>query len=184
MKFERDNFHVVTGGSGSGKSSIIAALKARGFACVEEAGRQLVQQQVRIGGDATPWQDRLKFRELSLSLSIHGYEQVAERDRPVFFDRGIPETVGYARFLGVPVPAHHRAAVALYRYASTVFVAPPWREIYENDAERKQTSADAVADYRVNVDAYAEAGYRLVEVPRAPVAERVAFILERVEATR
>ena len=119
-----------------------------------------------------------------LSRSIHIFGQVPERHRPVFFDRGIPDVVGYARYLDVPAPAHHRAAVALYRYASTVFVTPPWREIYENDAERKQTWADAVADYRVNAEAYAEAGYRLVEVPRAPVAERVEFILERVEAAR
>ncbi len=139
---------------------------------------------MHIGGDATPWQDPIKFREALLSRSIHIFEQVPERHRPVFFDRGIPDVVGYARFLDVPVPAHHRAAVALYRYASTVFVTPPWREIYENDAERKQTWADAVADYRVNAEAYAEAGYRLVEVPRAPVAERVEFILERVEAAR
>ena len=146
--------------------------------------RQLVQEQTRIGGNATPWRDPIKFRELLLSRSIYIFEQVSERNRPVFFDRGIPEVVGYARFLRVPVPAHHRAAVALYRYASTVFVTPPWREIYENDKERRQTWADAVADCRVNVEAYAEAGYRLIDVPKAPVAERVAFILERVGSTR
>lgn len=180
MTTERSNFHVLTGGSGSGKSSIVAELKRQGHVCAEEAGRGIVRQQVAIGGDGTPWQDRIKFRELLLSRSIDIFEGIVETDRPVFFDRGIPETIGYCRFLGVPVPPHLRAAAALYRYAPTVYVTPPWREIYETDAERRQSWDDAVADYRVNVDAYAECGYRLVEVPRAPVTDRAALVLRHV----
>lgn len=183
MTQSRRNFYVLTGGSGSGKSTIIAALRARGFACAAEAGRQIVQEQLRRGGDGTPWQDRLKFRELLLARSIEIFEQVIERHRPVFFDRGIPEIIGYARFLEVPVPAHHAAAARSYRYAATVFVTPPWREIYENDAARRQPWADAVADYRVNVEAYTALGYRLVEVPKATGAERVDTILKHVTAT-
>ena len=171
---------MLTGGSGSGKSTIIAALKARGFLCVEEVGRQVVKEQLRSGGDATPWQDRGRFRELLFARSVAAFEQVAETARPVFFDRGIVESVAYAGVLGVPVPPHHRAAVERYRYAADVFVTPPWREIYANDTERRQSWDDAVADYEANCGAYREAGYRLVEVPRAPVAERVDFVLRHV----
>ena len=91
MIYERDNFYVLTGCSGAGKSSIIQALKARGILCVDEAGRQIVQEQVRIGGDGTPWQDRIKFRDLLLSRYMYLFEQVTERTQSVFFDRGIPE---------------------------------------------------------------------------------------------
>lgn len=60
----------MTGGPGSGKSSMLEALKGRGFNTVEEGGRQIIQEQVRIGGDALHWKDQIKFRELMLSRSI------------------------------------------------------------------------------------------------------------------
>src|SRR5437879_3325830 len=112
---QRDNFYVVTGCSGGGKSAIIEALKGRGFPCASEAGRTIVREQVRIGADATPWQNPLKFRELLLSRYIYLFEQIAERRSPVFFDRGIPEGIAVSRMLNVRVPEHHRAAASIYR---------------------------------------------------------------------
>lgn len=182
MVHQRDNFYVVTGCSGAGKSAIIEALKARGFLCVDEAGRKIVQEQVRIAGNGTPWENRIKFRELLFSCYICLFEQVTERTLPVFFDRGIPEVLAFSRLLDVPVPEHHRAAVRLYRYARKVFVTPPWPEIFKTDEERRHSYEDALAEYRLAPDAYRESGYQLIEVPKAPVPERVEFILQQVRA--
>ena len=60
----------------------------------------------------------------------------------------------------------------------TVFIAPPWREIYCIDAERKQTFEDGVHGYRLLAEAYPDHGYELVELPRVSVAERVEFVLD------
>ncbi len=182
MIYERDNFYILTGCSGAGKSSIIEALKARGIPCVDEAGRQIVREQVRIGGDGTPWQDRIKFRELLLSRYMYLFEQVTERTMPVFFDRGIPELIMFSWMLNIPFPEHHRAAARIYRYARKVFVTPPWPEIFKTDEERRHTYEDALAEYRLTPEAYREVGYQLIEVPKAPVSERVDFILQQVRA--
>ncbi|HEY9579494.1 hypothetical protein [Sphingopyxis granuli] len=40
---------------------------------------------------------------------------------------------------GLPVPQHVRSAAALFRYNRRVFIAPPWRAIFGQDTERKQT---------------------------------------------
>lgn len=180
MLLECDNFYVVTGCSGGGKSSIIDALRARGFPCVDEAGRTIVKEQLRIGGDGTPWQDRLKFRDLLLSRYLQLFQQVSERSLPVFFDRGIPEGIAASRMMKVPIPEHHRAAAANYRYARKVFVAPPWPEIFTLDAERRHSFEDGLAEYPFTLEAYRECGYELVEIPKAPLAERVEFILHQV----
>jgi predicted ATPase len=182
MTYERDNFYIVTGCSGGGKSSIIDALKARGFLGVDEAGRTIVQEQLRIGGDATPWQDRIKFRELLLSRYMYLFAQVTERTLPVFFDRGIPELITFSWMLNVPVPEHHRAAAGIYRYARKVFITPPWPEIFKTDEERRHSYEDALAEYRIAPQAYRESGYELIEVPKAPVSQRVDFILQQVRA--
>jgi predicted ATPase len=157
-------------------------LKARGFSCVDEAGRSIVQEQLRIGGDATPWQDQMKFRDLLVARYIELFEQVSEASSPVFFDRAIPEAISFSRILKVPIPAHHLAATNDYRYARKVFIAPPWREIYTTDTERRHSFEDGLAQYPFTLEAYRECGYELVEIPKLPIPQRVAFILSHVGA--
>jgi predicted ATPase len=68
------------------------------------------------------------------------------------------------------------------RYADTVFMAPPWREIFHEDAERRHGFAEAEAEYRALVDAYRALGYTLVELPRSDVETRVRFVTQRLPA--
>src|SRR3546814_1518314 len=55
---DRPDFHVITGGPGSGKSTLIEALAVEGFDHMPEAGRAIIRDQVAIGGAALPWADR------------------------------------------------------------------------------------------------------------------------------
>lgn len=180
MIFERDNFYVLTGCSGGGKSTILEALRARGFLCIDEVGRTIVKEQLRIGGDGTPWQDPRRFCELALSRAMYVYDQVGERRRPVFFDRSVVEGVAAALFFGLPAANHYRNAARIYRYAAKVFVMPPWKEIFTNDVERRHSFEEALEDYSRNLEGYRDCGYELVEVPKASVEERIEFILRIV----
>jgi predicted ATPase len=182
MPTKRPNYFVITGGPGAGKTTIIEALRARGYASAEEAGRAIVRQQRAIGGVALHTANRVLFRELMLAHMIERYEYVGGAAAPVFFDRGIPGLIGYCRLIGVPVPEHIRNAARIYRYNDLVLVTPPWQEIYTQDEERHQDFAEAIATYEVVVAGYLEAGYQLVEIPKASVAERVEFVLDRAEA--
>lgn len=178
----RPDFFIISGGPGAGKTTLIDALAGRGFATVEEAGRDILRQQAAIGGNAVHGGDAMTYCELMLMRGIADYEQAAEGDEPVFFDRGIAELSGYCQLIGAPVPAHVRRAGEIYRYNTTVFVAPPWREIYRQDALRGQEWSEAVRTFELVRDAYEEAGYRTVEIPRDTVARRVAFVLAQVAA--
>lgn len=53
--------------------------------------------------------------ELVLARSVAAFIAVEERATPVFFDRGIPECLGWARVPGVGVQAHHRRAAERLR---------------------------------------------------------------------
>jgi predicted ATPase len=176
----RLNFYIITGGPGSGKTSIIEELRKRGVLCVDEVARSILKEQNAIGGDATHLGDRRKYCELMLSRSMFTYNRVQETRAPVFFDRGIPELAGYRRFTEADVPAHFHKAIEVFRYNPVVFVAPPWEDIYRNDEERIQDYREAVETYEAIMATYPQFGYRLVEIPRLPVSERAQFLIDYV----
>ena len=193
MMVERSNFYVVAGGPGSGKTALIEALHARGQLCVAECIRKIIRQQVMIDGYGLHWKDQTFFQELILSWSIEAFESVSERVRPVFFDRGIPELLGDAieedpikrksrRSDRPAAPRHIQRAAELFRYNSNVFIAPPWKEIYCTDTERKGDFDHAIEAYRETVDVYLKCGYSLIELPCVPPEIRASFVMEQVSA--
>jgi predicted ATPase len=173
---DTDRFFVITGGPGSGKSTLVKALAAHGFSHMPEAGRAIIQDQVAVGGNALPWSDRLAFAELMLSWDMRSYRAAQELAGPVVFDRGVPDVVGYLRLTGLPVPPHVERAARSFLYHRRVFIAPPWPTIFTQDAERKQTIEEAEATYRAMVEVYSDLGYELVPLPLVPVPERVRFV--------
>lgn len=176
-----NRFYIVTGGPGAGKTSLIEALRARRFACSVEAGRGIIQDQVRIDGHALPWRDPLLFAELMLSWEMRSYHAAEGSTGPVFFDRGIPDVMGYLRLAGSLVPDHVQNAAVDFRYNSMVFITPPWREIFRQDKERKQDFDEAVRTYDALAATYAELNYQVIEIPRSSVDERVRFVLNQIE---
>ena len=181
MTHQRPNFFIISGGPGSGKSAVIDRLDARGFTTVGEAGRAILREQAGTGGNATHTGDAVAFGTLMLERGIADYKRMRQADEPVFFDRGIAELTGYWRLIGQPVPASVSAAAQEYRSNPLVFLAPPWREIYRQDAERRQDWDEAVRTFELVREAYLEAGYRAVELPLDTVARRVGFILRAVD---
>jgi predicted ATPase len=63
----KNNYVIISGCSGGGKSTILSELVNRGYSVVLEPGRQIVKEQTAIGGDALPWINLNKFLELDLS---------------------------------------------------------------------------------------------------------------------
>jgi predicted ATPase len=177
---KRDRFVVLSGCSGGGKSSLLAELGRRGFAIYEEPGRQVVKEQLLIGGDALPWDNIDLFLELTISRSIHHLVEAARSDAFAFFDRGIIDQVNGYRMRGREVPKHLLGAVEHFRYRETVFMVPPWREIFANDAERRHSFEESVAMYDALVETYEHFGYRPVVIPKMDVAARADFVLAQL----
>lgn len=173
---------VLTGGPGSGKTTLLEALAAAGHATSPEAGRAIIRRQQAIDGEALPWKDRTLFAELMLDRELEAHARAESADGPVFFDRGVPDVVGYLSLCGLPVPAHMERAAQDIRYERRVFIAPVWPEIFGQDAERKQDLDEARRTFDAMAETYPRFGYELIELPRAPVAERLDFVLTTLTA--
>jgi predicted ATPase len=182
MGEDANRFFVLTGGPGSGKSTLVDALQNAGYARSLEAGRGVIQDQTAIGGRGLPWCDPILFAELMLTWEIRSYRIAQLSPGPVFFDRGVPDVAGYLRTVRLPVPAHLQKASEIFRYNRCVFVAPPWKEIFHQDVERKQDFGEGVRTYEAMTSVYSGLNYDLVEIPCVSVAERVRFVLDTVSA--
>lgn len=175
-----NNFYILSGGPGSGKTSLINALAKQGIPCMPEAGRAIIQDQIAIGGSALPWGDKTAFAELMLCWEMRSYREAQQFQGPVLFDRGIPDVMGYLLLSQLPVPAHIEKAAHLFKYHHRVFIAPPWPEIYTTDEERKQSEAEAIATYNVLVNVYSKLGYHISLLPLTTVDERAQFVLKNI----
>jgi predicted ATPase len=175
-----DNFIIISGGPGGGKTTLIDALAALGHGRTVEAGRFIIREQAEIGGAGMHSGDQALFAELMLMHEIRNYREAQGAPGLVFFDRGVPELVGYLPMVGRPVPEHFRRAAEVYTYNRRVFLTAPWREIYANDVERKQDWGEALRSYEHCAAIYDELGYETVDLPKASVAERVRFVLQNL----
>lgn len=175
---DNHRFHVITGASGAGKSTLLAALDDLGYATIPEAALAVMREQLKCNGRILPSVDRTAFMQAVFARSILDYKSAQSLKAPVFFDRGILE---WLRFLGANEKTC-RIEAAQCRYASTVFLAEPWPEIYVCDHYRHASFERAAESYESTVAPYIEAGYGTCVIPKVSVQERVEFILAQVEA--
>jgi predicted ATPase len=179
MPLVNSNLIVITGGPGAGKTTVLSELSNQGFACAPEVARKIIQEQVECDGTALPWKDRELYTRVMLQRSIDSFHAHLPATRPTFCDRGIPDTLGYARLIEMD-DAFIRTACVEYRYAPLVFAAPPWAEIYATDTERKQGFAEAERTFKTVTAVYRECGYRIIELPFVTPSERAAFMIRHL----
>jgi predicted ATPase len=173
--------YIITGGPGAGKTSLLAGLRQLQYPCYAEASRQLIIEEKEQGSGCLPWLDLPCFARKALRRMAATFEE-ADGTGPIFFDRGIPDIIAYLTAAGLPVEDVYLAALAKYRYASTVFLLPPWPEIYVGDNERWQTFAEAAFLGEHIRKVYQQAGYYIVVLPLCSVQERITFIQNTLSA--
>lgn len=166
---------VITGMSGTGKTALLNELRTLGYPCFEEPARKILEARLPEEGDG--WAQ--SFIALMLQHSLADFNK-ADAAQITFFDRGLPDTVAYAIRFGV-APNNCRAAAEKYRYEATVFVAPPWPEIFKHDPHRRASFDDYLKFHNLLVQTYEDLGYSLIELPRLPVHDRAAYICRSIE---
>ena len=181
MCLKNPNLYVLSGGPGAGKTTVLLELARFGFHHAPEVARQIIQEQIRSGGTALPWANRQAYTCLMLQRSIESFKEHTPASKPLFTDRGIPDTLCYARLIGLGETGDIERACRQYRYAALVFLAPPWKEIYQTDSERKQDFREADRTYQAMAEVYRECGYETIELPKLTPAKRAKFILDQLQ---
>jgi len=169
-----DGLYVFAGGPGTGKTTLLTALESRGYVCLPDNARAVIQQRLAAG--LSPRPDPGTFARTILEADVAAYRAGARAERPVFFDRGIIDAVGGLYLAGRLSDAEVDEYLVDYPYDRSVFLFPPWEEIYVNDEERDQSFSEAVDVYERSGDWYRRCGYQTIEVPREDLSTRLRFI--------
>ncbi len=131
-----------------------------------------------------PGQIPAKFAERAARLALADLAAAAQADGVTLFDRGVIDAVCAFERMGVALPEAIAGAFARCRYARTVFLAPPWPELFRTDIERRHGFEAATAEYAHLARRLPELGYRPVLLPRAPVEARADFVAARLAEIR
>ena len=173
-----DNFIVISGCSGGGKSTLLAELERRGYVVVQEPGRRIIAEELEGGGRALPWVDMASFAQKAIDMAPADREAAKDAKDWVFFDRSLVDAAAALE--------HARDEPALdrlcqhHRYNPGVFFVPPWAELYETDDARRHSRAEAVAEYDRLLAAYSSQQYRIHILPKISVAQRADMVIERL----
>jgi predicted ATPase len=170
------NHVVITGGGGSGKSSLIEYFIAQGFCAVREAAREQIRLSLEQNSNALPWDDIIAFSINVQKQMITDYALFPEATF-CFYDRCLLDVLSYLVKDDIPAYDSLLSDIEKYRYYPTVFVLPPWQEIFTKDNERTEDFDDTITAFQVIKETYEANGYKMVELPKVSVEERAEFIL-------
>ena len=173
---------VITGGPGTGKTSIINELKSRGFNCLDEVSRQVTLKARKDGIDQLFLTQPLLFSELLLEGREAQFKEAdTVNTKIVFMDRGLPDVLAYMDYIGDSYPQKFIDSCKTNLY-DIVFILEPWQEIFISDSERYENFDQAVRIHHHLLNTYERFNYQLLDVPFGRIEERTDFILNVVNS--
>ncbi len=168
---------ILTGGPGAGKTTVLELLSEMGFDTASDSARKIIRNRLDEG--LSPRPEPRAFAEAVLNDDINNYDNLTPSGKPVFFDRGVCDALGS---LAPYLPAATiESYMNEYPYNKTVFIFPPWKEIYRTDSERDHTFDHALKVHQQLLSWYSRHGYKLIEVQPDEASERAQYILDLVD---
>ena len=171
---------MITGGPGTGKTTLINALGKSGFSFLPEVSREVTSAAQISGIDQLFLEDPLQFSNALLEARVEQFRLADQHQGALlFYDRGIPDVMAYLEYLGQPYDAHFVEYSQEHRYDQVLFL-PPWADIYTQDKERYESFEQSKKIHEYLVKTYEELGYQSLEIPVGTIEQRIEFVNQRV----
>lgn len=173
---------VITGGSGSGKTSLVAYLGSLGYPTVSEAAIEVIEdlnQRLGVPGQLR-WREEhpLEFQRLVTKRQMLLEDAcLVPAGTVAFCDRGRPDALAYARLYGFELDAEIQTLVKSQRYIAVFLLSTLSRFVERPATGRSSNYERSVRVHDLLKDAYCEMGYTPVMVPELPILERGEVVL-------
>src|SRR3989344_6176416 len=87
--------YILTGGPGTGKTTMIQEFKRRGYRTFPEVARQIIAEEQGKEKGILPWTDLGSFQELVVERQV-AQEKDVSTNKKIFLDRALPDNLAYA----------------------------------------------------------------------------------------
>jgi predicted ATPase len=170
--------YIITGAPGAGKTTIVAALRDRGYAVVDEAATDVIAREQALGR-AHPSHGAAVIDAVALLQRERQEQPVPPTTTVQVFDRSPICTLALAHYLGQPVtPVLAREVdrvVAAGIYQPRVFFVHLLGFITPT-AARRITLTQSIRFERFHEQAYRDHGFQLVDVPVGTPEDRLRLV--------
>jgi predicted ATPase len=170
---------VLTGAPGTGKTTIINALKSLGYTCFDEYSRTLIRQAEAIKIKNLFYENPKLFSKKVLEERIIQFNESnlikKSKNNLIFFDRSIYDTFAYQKFIDNSFVLPDKYKSFIYH---KVFILPPWNRIFINDKERLESFEVSKKVHKYLNFTYNHYNYYINEISKTSVENRVKIILK------
>lgn len=179
---------VLTGAPGTGKTSVLGGLGNLGYNIIEEPARHLL---LKLKREDKKWWENLQTNKIvKQMLNIipsddrEIFQQLVEKQNIInwelnkygYFDRSLVDEIGFRNYYKKGVSESLMSDCKKYKY-DKIFFFEPWKEIFINDSERKETFEQTEEISKYLIEGYKSMNYNLIIVPKLPTKERMNFII-------
>lgn len=168
--------YVLTGGPGTGKSSILLALEQRGEYIVREAAEDYIRLR-QAQGQPEPWTET-DFQNRILELQIQREARIEKGIERAFIDRGLADGLAYAQ-AGTETYERIKQAAEKAGYEKIFLVEDLGKT--EKTEIRREDHEEAVRLGKKLEKIYQEKGYEVSKIPAGTVEERAEKVLAEIE---
>jgi predicted ATPase len=169
---------VITGAPGSGKTSIVHALRDRGYSVVSEAATEVISVE-QSQGNEQPWNEPVFIQKIIQLQRSRQLQAVAPGIQVQIYDRSPVCTLALAKYLGHPAPESLAEEIErIIRgqvYDRRVFFVRPIG-FSEPTAARRISYQQSLEFERYHEDEYARLGFELVGIPAGEIEVRAASV--------
>lgn len=173
----KSNWYIITGGPSSGKTSLLKELEKLGYITYPEAARVFIDQEMAKGRSLKEIRgDEAEFQKKVLKIKIK-IEKEAPRDKIVFFDRGIPDSIAYYQICGLdPKEVLKFCKRKIYKRIFFLEQLP-----IEKDYARTEDDKTIEKLNKLLKENYKKLGYEVIEIPVMPTRDRLLKILKEID---
>ena len=184
--------NVIAGGPCSGKTTLLKALKEKGFTVIPETAEEVIRSAVKAGisveeqrlMDPVGFQLDLLKRDFELFDNVlSGKSHLLSSSDSVMADTSFIETLVFSERAGIEMSPSVEEWIRKKRYNIVFFLSSPELRTgsYETSAVRMESHSVALQISQEIQAAYRRYGYELVVVPtEMTVAEKCDFVERRV----
>lgn len=168
-------WYVLTGGPSSGKTKLLEKLEELGYCTILEVARVLIDENEAKGVSAQELRkDEGLFQQQVLRMKLE-IEERTPKDRIVFFDRAVPDSIAYYKICGLDTQEIEKISRNRYKIIFFLEQLP-----FQRDSARIEEESIVRRLNQLLLESYENLGYKVVIIPVASIEERLKLILSHL----